>query len=55
VGEIKVTGDAGFPSVQISDMAKLRRGDAATAQSVPRALQRLRKKYQKQGRLEAQV
>ncbi len=55
VGDIKVTGDAGFASGQISDMAKLRRGDAVTAQSIPRALQRLRKKYQKQGRLEAQV
>ncbi len=55
VGEIEVTGDPGFTPGQISDVAKLRRGDAVTAQSVTRALQRLRKKYQKQDRLEAQV
>jgi outer membrane protein insertion porin family len=55
VGEIKISGDAGFSPGQISDIAKLRPGDAVTAQSVPRALKRLRKKYQKQGRLVAQV
>ncbi len=55
VGEIKVTGDPGFTPEQISDVAKLRRGDVVTVQSVTRALQRLRKKYQKQDRLEAQV
>jgi outer membrane protein insertion porin family len=55
VGEIKVTGDPGFTTDQISDIAKLRRGDAVTAHSVTRALQKLRKRYQKQDRLEAQV
>jgi outer membrane protein assembly complex protein YaeT len=55
VGEIKVTGDPGFTPGQISDLTKLRRGDPVAAQSVSRALQRLRKKYQKEGRLEAQA
>ncbi len=55
VGEIKVTGSPGFTSEQIGDIGKLRRGDEATAQSVTRALQRLRKHYQKEARLEAQV
>jgi len=55
VGAVKITGEAGFSSGQIIEIAKLRPGDEVTAQSVPRALQRLRKKYQKQDRLEAQV
>jgi outer membrane protein assembly complex protein YaeT len=55
VGEIKVTGNSGFTTEQISDIAKLRGGDSVTAQNVTRALQRLRKKYQKQDRLEAQA
>ncbi len=55
VGEIKVTGDAGFAVGEIREIGKLRPGEEVTAQRVPRALQRLRKKYQKQGRLEAQV
>ncbi len=55
VGEIKVTGNPGFTSEQIGAIAKLRRGDEATSQSVTRALQRLRKHYQKEARLEAQV
>jgi len=55
VGEIKVAGDPGFTSEQIGEITKLRRGDEVTAQSATRALQRLRKHYQKEARLEAQV
>jgi outer membrane protein assembly complex protein YaeT len=55
VAEIKITGNPGFTPEQIGDIAKLHRGDEVTAQSLTRALQRLRKKYQKQDRLEAQV
>ena len=55
VGEIKVTGDPGFTPEQISDLTKLRHGDPVTAQGVNRALQRLRKKYQSEDRLEAQA
>jgi len=55
VGEIKITGNAGSSTAEISAIAKWRRGNAVTAQSVPQALERLRKNYQKRGRLEAQV
>jgi len=55
IGEIKVTGQPGFSAAAIGEIAKMRRGDEVNAQRVPRALQRLRKRYQKEGRLEAQV
>lgn len=55
VGEVNVNGDAGFTPKQVRDIAKLRPGDAVTAQRVTNALDRLRKKYQKQNRLLAQV
>jgi outer membrane protein insertion porin family len=55
VGEIQVTGDPGFTAEQISDIAKLHSGDPVTGQGVTRGLERLRKKYQKQDRLEAQA
>jgi outer membrane protein insertion porin family len=55
VGEIKVTGDPGFSTDQIREIAKLRAGEPVTAQLVTQALQRLRKTYQKAGRLEAQA
>jgi len=55
VGEVKVTGDSGFAPEEISELTRLRHGVPVTAQSVSRALQRLRKNYQKQDRLEAQA
>ena len=55
VGAIKVTGDPGFTGQQISEISRLRPGDGVTAQSATRALQRLRKHFQKEARLEAQV
>jgi len=55
VGEIKVTGNPGLTSQQIGEITRLHRGDEVTAQSATRALQRLRKHYQKEARLEAQV
>lgn len=55
VGEVKVTGDAGFDNDEIIQIAKLRHGDPVTEQKVRQGLQRLQKKYQKQGRLEAQA
>jgi outer membrane protein insertion porin family len=55
VGEIKVAGDPGFTTEEISEIAKLRTGEPVRSQSVTRALQRLRKKYQKAGRLVAQA
>jgi len=50
-----VTGPAGFSPTQIQEVAKMRSGDYVTVQRVSRALDRLRKKYQKQDRLLSQV
>src|SRR5258708_16840661 len=55
VGHVTVTGPAGFSQGQIQDIAKLHPGDYVTVQRVSRALDRLRKKYQKQKRLLSQV
>jgi outer membrane protein assembly factor BamA len=55
VGKVEVIGDAGYPQAKILDTAKIHAGDEVTAARVTRALQRLRKRYQKDDRLEAQV
>ncbi len=55
VGRVTVTGPAGFSQGQIQDIAKLHPGDYVTVQRVSRALDRLRKKYQRQNRLLSQV
>jgi len=55
VGEIKVTGNPGLSSAQVGEIAKLHPQGEVTAQSTTRALQRLRKHYQKEARLEAQI
>ena len=55
VGHIAVNGPAGFSVGQIQDIAKMHPGDYVTVQRVSRALDRLRKKYQKQNRLLSQV
>ena len=55
VGRVNVTGHPGFSQGQIEDIAKMHPADPASAQRVTRALDRLRKKYQKQNRLLAQV
>jgi len=55
VGRITVNGPAGFSVGQIQDIAKMHTGDYVTVQRVSRALDRLRKKYQKQNRLLSQV
>jgi len=55
VGTVAVTGSPGYTSAQIQDMAKMRTGAVVSAQRVSNALDRLRKKYQKQNRLLAQV
>jgi len=55
VGSVTVTGSAGYTPAQIQDMAKMRAGAVVSAQRVSNALDRLRKKYQKQNRLLAQV
>jgi outer membrane protein assembly complex protein YaeT len=55
VGHVTVTGPAGFSQGQIQDIAKMHPGDYVTVQRLSRALDRLRKKYQKQNRLLSQV
>ncbi len=55
VGDVHVTGDAGYNAQQIAKIAKLKKGKEVRNNFVPRALQQLRKKYSKQKRLEAQI
>lgn len=55
VGQVTVTGKPGFSQGQIQDIAKMHRGDLVTVQRVSNGLDRIRKKYQKQDRLLAQV
>ena len=55
VGHINVTGPAGFSVGQIQDIAKMHSGDYVSVQRVSRALDRLRRKYQKQDRLLSSV
>jgi len=55
VGQVTVTGNPGFSQGQIQDIAKMHPGDTVSVQRVSNALDRIRKKYQKQDRLLAQV
>lgn len=55
VGVINVGGSSGYSAEEITNIAKLHSGDVVSAGRRTRALQRLRKLFQKQERLEAQV
>lgn len=55
VGEVNVTGTPGYTPEEIRSIAKVHTGDKVTSAHVTRALSRLRKKYQKKDRLEAQA
>ncbi len=55
VGEITLEGDAGYSVEAIKDIAKLHSGDPVRSNRITRALQRIRRRYQKQNRLLAQV
>jgi len=55
VGKLEVTGNPGFTAAQISDIAKLHPGDRVTAAHLTRAVQKLKKKYQGEDRLGAQI
>ncbi|HEU5404052.1 MAG TPA: outer membrane protein assembly factor BamA [Terriglobales bacterium] len=55
VGNIVVEGTSKLSSKQLQDIAKLHTGDAVRAQTVTKALQRLRKRFQREARLEAQT
>ncbi len=55
VGEVKGTGHSAFSQGQVQDIARMHPGDRVTAARVTSSLQRLRKKFQKQQRVLAQV
>jgi len=55
LGEVIVKGDPGYPPGKIRSITKLHPGQTITAGRLSRAFTRLRKKYQKTERLEAQV
>ncbi len=55
VGEVKVTGSSALSVEETEDIAHLHRGDRVTSDRVTGALQRLRKRFQKQSRALAQV
>ncbi len=55
IGSIKVTGEPGYSAGQVEDLANLHPGDFVSADRVTNALDRLRKKYQKQDRWLVQV
>ena len=55
VGHVTVTGNPGYSAGQVQDIANMDPGDRISADRVTKSLQRLRKKYQKQNRLLAQV
>jgi outer membrane protein assembly factor BamA len=55
VGDILVPGTPGYSEDEIRSITKLHPGSHVTSQRITKALERLRKKYQKDDRLEAQV
>ena len=55
VGKVKIDGDAGIPPEEVLDITKLKPGAKVKNDNVTRALERLRKHYQKNQHLEAQV
>ena len=55
IGEVKLTGHSAISQGQFQDIARMHPGDRITAARITNALQRLRKKLQKQQRVLAQV
>ena len=55
VGNVTIQGDTGIPPEQVRSLTKLKAGNKVVADHVMRALERLRKHYQKNDHLEAQV
>ncbi len=55
VGPVVTAGESDMTLAKFRKVAKLKQGSTVTANTVPRALTRLRKQYQKQNRLEATV
>lgn len=55
VGAVHITGDSGMSDADVQKIAKFHPGDAVSMQRVTSALQRLRKRFTKRDRLEAQI
>jgi len=55
VGQVTFRGDSGFEQPELPNITKLHPGDKVSAAHARRALERLRKRYQRRDRLEAQV
>jgi outer membrane protein insertion porin family len=55
VGTVEVSGDPGMTVEDVREVAGLHSGDRITSGKLTRALDRLRKHYQREGRLQAQV
>ncbi len=55
IGQVKVEGDPGYTLAELTAMTDLQPGHTVTQQRLTKALQKLRKKYTKQGRLESQI
>lgn len=55
VGAVRVTGDSDLTVDEVSEISGLHNGDHVTADHLTRALRRLRKHFQSEKRLEAQV
>src|SRR5580704_5847804 len=55
VGEVKLTSHSTLSLGQVQDIARMHPGDRVTAARITNSLQRLRKKFQKQQRVLAQV
>ncbi len=55
IGEVNATGHSAFSQAQLQDIARMHPGEGVTAARVTNSLQYLRKKFQKQQRVLAQV
>ncbi len=55
VGQVTIEGETGIPPDKVRSLTKLKSGAAVKQEHVTRALERLRKNYQKNNHLEAQV
>ncbi len=55
IGKVIIDGSPGLSDEEVLHIAKLRSGDKVSAEHITRALTRLRKRYSKLGRLEAQI
>jgi outer membrane protein insertion porin family len=55
IGEVKLTGHSSLSDAELQDIARMHPGDRVTAARVTNSLQHLRKKFQKQQRVLAQV